>query len=289
MIKIISIKSSMLNQFVMKIKKIVYPLYAFKELLFKIRLNKKALPILNNPGFKIPLVVYQSWNSNVFPNTIGNELKKFRNLNPDIEFNLYNHSEVNDYMRNFYKHHLIYKIFKKARYWQIKADIFRYCIIYERGGFWFDIKSVTKVQLSKMLKKNSDMMITYEKNKFPTIVKKKNFNKLLHANKYIAQWFFGSVKKNFILKKIINNICDHYDDYKGKIFENPKEAVLEFSATRLFTKILRNELIKKKISLKIQQQGVDFNGQGSYMARGGLMLNYRKSHYSFDKFRRIIN
>jgi len=30
-----------LNQFVMKIKKIIYPLYAYKELLFKIRLKKK--------------------------------------------------------------------------------------------------------------------------------------------------------------------------------------------------------------------------------------------------------
>ena len=57
----------------------------------------------------------------------------------------------------------------------------------------------------------------------------------------------------------------------------------------MFTKILRNELVKKRISLKIQQQGIDFNGQGAYMARGGLMLNYRKGHYSFDKFRKIIN
>ena len=280
----------MWNKFIVKTKSVLYPLYAFKELLFKKRINKKVEPKSTNKNFKIPLIVHQIWINNVFPKTIGNQIKKFRSLNSDVEFNLYSHRDVNNFMKKFYKNHKIYKIFRNARYWQLKADIFRYCFVLEKGGFWFDIKSMLDIPLCKILKKDADMVISYGKDDDPTMKNnKKVFSKLLHRNKYIETWGFASVKGNYILKKVIKCICDHYPNYKNKIFENPKVAILEFSGARLFSKVLRNELSKKRKSIKIQQAGIDFNGRGIYFARGGLMLHYRKSHYSSHKFRKILS
>jgi mannosyltransferase OCH1-like enzyme len=92
------------------------------------------------------------------PRTLAREINKFRKMNPDVKFYLYDDSEVNRYMKRFYGQHKIYEIFKKAKYWQIKTDIFRYCILFERGGFWLDIKSIINVQLSKILSKDVTMV-----------------------------------------------------------------------------------------------------------------------------------
>jgi mannosyltransferase OCH1-like enzyme len=97
------------------------------------------------------------------PQTLAREINKFRKLNPDVKFYLYNDSDGKYYMKKFYGEHQIYEIFKKAKYWQIKTDIFRYCILFERGGIWLEIKSIINVQLSRILSKDATMLISFEK------------------------------------------------------------------------------------------------------------------------------
>jgi len=260
----------------------------FKENFFKIRINKKIHSSKINNKFNIPLIVHQSWNNDIFPNSIGKEILKFRKINPDVEFNLYNNTYVNNFMKKFYSNHKIYKIFKNAKYWQIKADIFRYCILYENGGFWFDIKSSLNKQLSKVLYKKTNLLISFENNKNHLSYKKNIKNKLKYPDNWICNWGIASSKKNKLIKKLIDNICSNYKSYKNKIFENPKIAILEFTGPRMLTKTIIQEITKNKIDIVLQQAGIDFHGYGIYVNKGAELLNYKKKHYSTDRNRKII-
>jgi len=280
----------MWNKFIIKIKKILYPIYAYKEWLFKIYIEKKTAPKFTNKNFKIPLIVYQMWINNVFPKTLGKQIKNFRNLNPDVEFILMSHNEVNQYMLEFYKDHQIYKIFQKAKYYQIKADIFRYCILHERGGIWFDIKSSLKIPITQLFNCNSEAIISYEKNDI-NFNKNNNFKSsriFQYPNKKILIWGLAFCKKNVILKNIIEAICLNYKNFKNKIFLNPKNAILDFTGTHLFTKIVKQEMMRNNF-MKIQQLGIDFNSYGEYQMKGSSLRYYMRPDYSNDKNQIIIN
>lgn len=271
------------------LKFILSKINIFLETFFLIEIKKKVFPIFINKNYKIPLIIYQSWHTNFIPRTLAREIKKFRKLNPDVKFYLYNDSEVKNYMKKFYGKHQIYEIFKKAKYWQIKTDIFRYCILFERGGFWLDIKSIINVQLSRILRKDVTMLISFEKNKFKSTDNHKIKSKLLYKNNFICNWFLGSQTKNIILKNVINNICVGFPMFKNKVFDNPKDAILEFSGPRLFTNTIRKFFYNKNNKIKIQQVGIDIYGHGQYHAPGTSMLYHVKRHYSLDKFSKIVN
>ena len=64
-------------------------------------------------------------------------------------------------MKDFWSDNEIYNIYLRAIFEPCKADIFRYCIIYERGVFYFDIKSGCDLPLSQ-LKPSNGAIISHE-------------------------------------------------------------------------------------------------------------------------------
>jgi mannosyltransferase OCH1-like enzyme len=260
------------------------------EIYFKIRIDKVANKKVSNLNFKIPLKVYQVWSTRYFTRTHAKEIKKFRELNPDVQFNLMTHYEVNQYMLKFYGDHPIYNIFKKAKYYQIKADIFRYCILYERGGIWADIKSSIKIPLTQIFDCNAEAIISYEKNDI-NFKQNDNFKSpkvFQYPNKMILMWCLAFCKKNIILQNVIDAICTNYNSYKNKIFSNPKNAILDFTGTHLFTKVVKQEMLKNN-SIKIQQLGIDFNGYGEFLMKGSSLRYLARPDYSLDKNKSIID
>jgi mannosyltransferase OCH1-like enzyme len=269
--------------------KIIDKLKFYFEVYFKIEITKVANTNFINTDYKIPLVVYQAWSTRFFTRTHAKEIKKFRQLNPNIQFNLLTHDEVNQYMLEFYKDQPIYQIFRKALYYQIKADIFRYCILYERGGIWFDIKSSIKIPLTQLFDCNSEAIISYEMNEI-NFEQKDNFKSskiFQHPNKMILIWCLAFCKKNIILKNVIEAICSNYTKYKNKIFSSPKNAILDFTGTHLFTKIVKQEMLNNN-SMNIQQLGIDFNGYGEFLMKGSSLRYLSRPDYSMDKNRIII-
>ena len=66
---------------------------------------------------------------------------KFYGETDGINLNIYSNSQVNSFMKEYFKDDLIYEIFKKSAIPVQKMDIFRICIVYKFGGIWLDLKS----------------------------------------------------------------------------------------------------------------------------------------------------
>ena len=111
---------------------------------------------------KISPIVYQTWSDKYFGRTHFNSLKKFRSLNPDLSFKIYTDQDVDTYMESNWKNNDIYEIFKNSLIGPLKTDIFRYCILYDRGGYYFDISRGCKIPLNKLHNQDTSMIISYE-------------------------------------------------------------------------------------------------------------------------------
>jgi len=215
----------------------------------------------------IPNIVYQTWIDNKFGKSHAQSIKKFRSMNPDMEFRLFDTSELDIYMQKSYGCHPIFNIYKNTKFGPMKADIFRYCILYEMGGFYVDIKSSLSKQISELCPADVDGFIAFESSRLHLPPDDNCLAKIQHIDRYVVQWGMGFKKEHPILKEMIESICLNYDFYKGRVFENPKDAILLYTGPGKFTQVVRNQIANNDL-IKVYQAGIDFHGFGNYEVRG---------------------
>lgn len=212
----------------------------------------------------IPAVVHQTWEANSFGRRHRHSISHFRQVNPELSFVLYDKNQRDDYMLQNWKHRLIHEIYTRSIYGTLKADIFRYCVVHDLGGYYFDISKGTKSSITAMHAADDVGLISFENNK---IAGSPAQMKILRPSNLIIQWGFGFVAGHEILLRQIERMERSYPEFLGKTFSSPKAAILDFSGPISFTKTV-HEFAKDKGLEKISQKDVDFAGQGIYSLWG---------------------
>ena len=237
---------------------------------------------IDNEGannFIIPKNIYQTWENNLFGKTHYKELINFRNLNSNYNFFIFDKNKRDQYMKKYWGENEIYPVYKKARYGQMKADIFRYCILYERGGFYFDISKGCSICLDQLYKANSEAVISNEPIECIIPPEKSIFRELKHPWNNFLQWGFGFKKNHILLKMVIDAISNDQQFYTNVIFHKPKTAVLSLSATGQFTKIVREYFAIYGFD-KIVQAGIYFNNYGIFSMKGSGVRHHLIKEYA---------
>jgi len=70
-------------------------------------------------------------------------INEFRDQNPDIDFHLFDSIECDAYMVAAWKSHPICQIYRDSLFGPMSAELFRYFILSERGGFYLDNKPIS--------------------------------------------------------------------------------------------------------------------------------------------------
>ena len=152
------------------------------------------------PKQKITPIVHQTWIDNKFGKTHAKSLLEFRNLNKNLSFFIYSDTAIDEYMKKYWGKKKIYDIFKNALIGPLKTDIFRYCILYDKGGYYFDISRGCKIPLTKLHNKDSKFILTYEDTEcYMTPSNSKLFN-LKRPFNHILQWGLAFEKRSPFLK-----------------------------------------------------------------------------------------
>lgn len=232
-------------------------------------------------------VVYQTWEDRYFGKTHLKEIKGFRALNPDLDFKLFDKAQREAYMREYWGEHPIFSIYMHSQFGPMKADIFRYCLLFERGGFYFDISKGCSIALGTLLKKDSTALITVESHDCFIPPNPILANRLQHAEKQVLQWGMGFAKGHPILLRMIDNICLHYPLFKNIIFANPKNAIVRFTGPGMFTKSVR-EYFEAQVDDSVVQAGIDFNGMGIFALEGSWARYSRVPFYGESKHQPIV-
>jgi mannosyltransferase OCH1-like enzyme len=232
-----------------------------------VEIDRERPPLVQPEPSRIPAVVHQTWVDRRFGKTHHREIQKFRARNPDQHFVLYDQDELEAYMARSWGEHPIYQVFAKAKFGPMRADIFRYCILFERGGYYFDIGKGMACQISDLCSGEYDGFVSYESNDCFLPPDHIVSTKVQHPTKYVVQWGMGFSKGHPVLGALIASICENYGYFKGRVFANPKVAILAYTATGLFTKVVRNA-IDNDPRVNIRQAGIDFDGLGIVSMRG---------------------
>ena len=240
------------------------------------------------PKQNIPPIVHQTWINKKFGKTHAKSIMKFRQINKNLSFKIYSDEDIKKYMKSYWGRNKIYNVFKSSLIGPLKTDIFRYCILYDQGGYYFDISRACNVPLTKLHNSKSKFILTYEDTECYIPPSSKRVFDLKRPFNHILQWGLAFEKNNNFLKILIKEITKAYPLYKNKKFHNPKLAILNLTGPGMYTKVMRNYLSKNNIR-NFKELDISFNGHGIFKLNGSQVRYHLKPSYTYLKNMKICN
>jgi mannosyltransferase OCH1-like enzyme len=137
------------------IKKIFYFIIFFVYALIIYILLKKIFRINENMSNNvIPLDIYQTWKIKDLPPKMKECVERLKRMNPKFKHYLYDNNDCMEFIKNNFDKDVLeaYNNLVPGAY---KADLWRYCILYKKGGIYLDIKysNLDKFDLIEMIDK----------------------------------------------------------------------------------------------------------------------------------------
>jgi len=138
----------------------------------------------------IPKIIWQTYELpyNELPQYIKDCTDSYKINNPDWEYRYMNAKERSEFILKVYgkEWHDIYINFPHNI---MRADLWKYLVVYQYGGLYTDIDSICKLPLNNLINNNYDMIVFFEDDL-----------------SYFSQGTFAAKSKNKIMKSVLNSI-----------------------------------------------------------------------------------
>lgn len=236
----------------------------------------------------IPRVVFQTAESRLVHPTHYKSIQEFRELNDDLDFVVFDREQRDDYMRSEWGNHPIFDVYSRALYGQMKADIFRYCVVYDRGGYYVDFNKGVGARITDFHSPDARGLISYETNPELLFPQEEVAKQLQNPFNLVMQWAFGFERHHPFLDLLLNRIVEIEPYFRDKVFRYPKSALLTMSAPGVFTQAFR-EYVSRHGMEGIAEAGEDFFGHGIFRLRGSKFLWKDGQHYDSDRNKPLIH
>ena len=236
---------------------------------------------------RIPPVVYQTWETRYFGLRHAAGLRRFRATNPDLSFRLFDREHRDRYMAERWGSHPIHAAYATARFGAMRADIFRYCILFDRGGYYFDINKACRKSLTSLHPRDARALISFEGNEISPPPSGGVPTSILHPSKYVVQWGLGFEPRHGLLEMVIERIAEQYPSARTVVFESPREGVLRLTGPRMFTSVV-HDYFADSGGEGIHQAGIDFDSEGIFSLRGSEARHRRAPSYQSARDTRLF-
>lgn len=88
----------------------------------------------------IPLHIYQVWHDlQEMPPSVKKSIQLIKEQNPEFEHHLYDEKKCRDFIQQHFSKKIV-DAYDKVIPHALKADLWRYCILYKKGGIYLDSK-----------------------------------------------------------------------------------------------------------------------------------------------------
>jgi mannosyltransferase OCH1-like enzyme len=107
----------------------------------------------------IPNVIYQTWHTKDLPPNMQKCVDKLKREQPEYEYHLYDDTDCRNFIKDNFDSSILHA-FDTLIPGAYKADLWRYCILYKKGGIYLDIKYQCENGFSfRQLEKNKEYFV----------------------------------------------------------------------------------------------------------------------------------
>lgn len=195
---------------------------------------------------KIPKQLFVTAKSPLNPR-LSHHLDSLQKSNPDYHLNVYDDSSCFDYVHNQWGE-FVTSIYESiaAEYIVAKMDLWRYLIIYDRGGIYLDDKSGPVKGFAKVIKPNDELLLsTWGMNA------EKWQNSHRHPHGEFLQWCIPARPRHPLIKAVILEVVSRIINATGE--ESGKLGVIEMTGPIAYTTAILNNLSEHKHQATIQR------------------------------------
>lgn len=237
---------------------------------------------------KIPPVVFQTFVSRLVSVEHHQSVSVFRENNPDLAFRVFDDDAIDGYMEDIWGNHPIFDVYRQSLFPQMKSDIFRYCIVFDRGGYYIDINKAITEQITGLHDAQSAGVISFESNSSVMWPAGAVAKSIQHPDKVLLQWAFGFGQGHPILARTIDRIVGNSDWVRHRIFDSVRSAVVAFTGPGVFTAAVYDAVAAGEFD-GVEQLGIDFGARGVIRVPGSRTTPLPGTHYSRVKNASILS
>ncbi len=181
-----------------------YDSYRIEQKLYTVNKHYANLYAKNNIykpiHLGIPKVIYQTWQTKFLPPNMKKSIQTLKLQNPNFNVVLFDDNDCKLFISRFLGQRVL-NAYNKLKPGAFKADLWRYCILYVRGGVYLDIKYQCVEDF------------TFERVIGQTIFVREFINDNLDYNPIaIYNGFMISYPGNIIFQKCIEKICENVEN-----------------------------------------------------------------------------
>lgn len=204
-------------------------------------------------GYNIPNVIHQTFYNNVLPLEIENTIKHNKIVCKYCKFIFYDDNDCELLIKTHFNDE-IYNTYKKINpsYGAMRADFFRYCVLYLYGGIYLDIKSKINYPLFKLIDKKDICILD---------IPRTTLEPWRTDSPTYEQWLLIFAPKHPYLLSVINQIYKYINEcYIPESINNiplsTKGKILHITGPDSFTKAI-NVFIKN--NNKILHRNINYD------------------------------
>lgn len=209
--------------------------------------------IMINKKYKIPNVIHQTFKNTNLPIEIVQTINHNKRMCPNCNFIFYDDAACDLFIKNNFDAK-IYQAYNNINdcYGAMKADFFRYCVLYKLGGIYLDIKSKINIPIFSVIRPDDICLLD---NARPNLEPwRKN------APTY-EQWLLMFAPNHPYLLETIHMITKYIQikyqpTIQGISILNTKQKILHVTGPDSFTRCINNYIKKYKV---VMHRNIDYN------------------------------
>ena len=188
--------------------------------------------------FMIPKIVHQTWyRKDRIPEWLKEIQGQNQRMNPEVEFHVWGDEDIHTFLLEYrsqlppYLLEAYYRI--NPRYGACRADIFRYVLIYLKGGIYMDMKIRCKVPFREWIDFDRDKAIV---SYWPSHIA---YEKATLGNEHgeLQNWFLVFEEKNIYLRTLLETLSTRLRN-ETKLDYFGKAPILHLTGPVMYTRIL---------------------------------------------------
>jgi len=112
----------------------------------------------------IPKVIYQTFKTARLPLLTQWHIRRMKKRNPEYDYQFYDDVRIDSFLADEFEPG-VYNAYKKIMIGAVKADFFRYAVLYKKGGIYLDIDSLFRAKLDDFIFHTDCAVISLEASK----------------------------------------------------------------------------------------------------------------------------
>ena len=231
-------------------------------------------------GHNIPKVIHQIYTELPLPAELKDNVEYLKNKNQNWQHRLYDHEAMLSYVKSEFSEIYPYFIRINPAYGACRADLFRYLLIYNEGGVYFDIKSGAHKPLDEVIEDGDKYLLSHWPKSEAT---NGRYGGIVNPNGELQQFHIIAVKGHPFLKAVIDTVCSNIDRY-NPLIHGSGGAVMVLSGPVTYTNVIYPLMSQYPCRLNYHEElGYHENIGIYYSCLDGFVAHrnvYSSKHYS---------